>query len=168
MTIEPETMLFKGPEGYSASFAVDAVRTMVETSKAAGRRETGGILIGRYAASGWHVDVEEATHKPKGSWAGFSWFRRGNSGLAEYLRERWKDDLHYVGEWHFHPRSSPHPSNPDLAAMKRSAADPVYDCPMPLLAILGGDPLNIWQVSATLIGPDRVPLVLAQSPEAGR
>lgn len=160
-------MLFGGRGGYTAAIAPSAVQTMLDASTSSGRWETGGILVGRYAASGWHVDVEEATRKPEGSWAGFSWFRRGNRGLAEYLRERWEEDLHYIGEWHFHPRASPDPSSPDLSAMKRSAIDPAYDCPLPLLLILGGDPKKIWQLSATLVGPDRTPLFLSRASESG-
>jgi proteasome lid subunit RPN8/RPN11 len=151
MTTDVEPMQFLASNGYSATITSAAIFAMRAASEDAGRRETGGILIGRYGSSGWDVEVTEATRKPKGSWAGFTWFRRGNAGLGELLRARWAEDCYYVGEWHFHPKGHPSPSGADIAAMKRTAADPIYDCPIPILLILAGDPKNRWQISATLI-----------------
>lgn len=157
---------FAEPSGYGVTLTTDAISRMLAASDSAGRKETGGILIGRYSADGWHVEVNEATRKPKGSWAGFTWFRRGNNGLAELLRDRWAANCHYVGEWHFHPRSSAVPSKPDLAAMRKSAADPIYDCPIPLLLVLGGHPRTHWEISATLFVPDKPPIFLTPAPPA--
>lgn len=129
---------------------------MVEASAKAGRSETGGILIGRYGPEGWFADIVEATPKPKGSRSGWFWFQRSNSGLSDLLAERWRDGLHYLGEWHFHPGGAPTPSRSDIHAMWRVAGDEAYHCPAPILVVVGGRPKSDWALSATLFREGRV------------
>lgn len=127
-----------------------ATAAMIEAAMKAGRYETGGILIGRYGAETWSADIVEATPKPKGSSAGWFWFRRSPNGLGRLLEERWREGLYYVGEWHFHPAGAPNPSGPDIRAMQKLALDEAYNCPSPILLILGGSPKTRWSISATL------------------
>jgi proteasome lid subunit RPN8/RPN11 len=124
--------------------------SILATAVKAGRRETGGILIGRYDADGWMAEVVEATTKPRGSRAGWWWFRRGNAGLRELLSARWCDGYHYLGEWHFHPGGSSQPSGTDLHSMREISADPAYQCPEPILAIIGGRPTHRWELSVSV------------------
>jgi len=107
---------------------------------AARRHETGGILIGRYEDEGRLGVIEEATDRPNGSLLGTFWFGRASQGLAELLRDRWLEERHYLGEWHFHPGSSPEPSKRDNRTMAGIATTPRYQCDAPLLLILGQDP----------------------------
>lgn len=74
-----------------------AIASIVEASRAAGRSETGGILIVRYGPEGWVADIVEATPKPKGSRSGWFWFQRSSTGLTALLEERWSKGLHYLG-----------------------------------------------------------------------
>lgn len=127
-----------------------ALEAIVAASTRAGRRETGGILIGRHGSDGWTVEVAEATPKPKGSSAGWFTFRRSNEGLKLLLADRWERGQHYVGEWHFHPGGAPMPSGLDDRAMERISHDNDYDCVEPVLVILGGRPAGKFEVSATI------------------
>ncbi len=148
-TLEPQEFVATGEEGTSVWIGPAAIEGMIVAASAAGKKETGGILIGRYGPIGWVADVLEATPKPKGSLAGWAWFQRSNQGLAELLRQRWEAGLHYLGEWHYHPHASPTPSHSDLRAMQAIARDGSYRCPSPLLVIIGGSCAG-WQLSVTL------------------
>ncbi|RRU10601.1 hypothetical protein EGJ03_00730 [Stenotrophomonas maltophilia] len=148
-TLEPQEFVATGEEGTSVWIGPAAIEGMIAAASAAGRMETGGILIGRYGPIGWVADVLEATPQPKGSLAGGAWFQRSNQGLVELLRQRWEEGLHYLGEWHYHPHASPAPSCSDLRAMQAIARDGSYRCPSPLLVIIGGSCAG-WKLSVTL------------------
>lgn len=143
---------FRNPSGlpYRVCLAPSAADAMVAASVTAGRRETGGILIGRHASDGWTVEVAEATPKPKGSIAGWFSFRRGHDGLQRLLESRWLRGEHYLGEWHFHPGAAPAPSCSDNMAMEQISLDPAYACVEPLLIIIGGKPPDRFEISATI------------------
>lgn len=151
----PDPMEFTEGEGASVWLSSRAMTSMIEAAVAAGRNETGGILIGRYGIEAWNADIVEATPKPKGSKSGWFWFQRSSDGLAALLEQRWRDGLHYLGEWHFHPGGPPTPSAADVRAMKRVADDPAYCCPSPILVILGGRLREGWSLSATLFRDGR-------------
>lgn len=117
--------------------STDILAAVSDEAGRAGRDETGGILIGYYDGELTAV-VDEVVPMPRDSTFGRSWFRRGQHGLDDLLRNRWRKGLHYVGEWHSHPGGDPAPSGPDRAAMSRIVADPLYRCPAPILLIVGG------------------------------
>ena len=148
-TLEPQEFIATGDEGASVWLGPAAIQGMIAAASAAGKKETGGILIGRYGPIGWVADVLEATPQPEGSLAGWAWFQRSGQGLAELLRQRWEAGLHYLGEWHYHPDASPSPSHSDLSAMQAIARDRSYLCPSPLLVIIGGSRAG-WRISVTL------------------
>lgn len=153
----PSPLQFRSNELPEASIwlSVDAVSVMLSAAARAGRQETGGVIIGHYGTEGWVADIVEATPKPPRSQAGSNWFQRSASGLAELLKDRWKRSLHYLGEWHFHPGALPSPSASDVRAMQKIARDAAYDCPSPILVILGGYPGTSMTVSATLFRDGR-------------
>jgi hypothetical protein len=99
--------------------------------------ETGGILIGRYSANLSLAIVSRATAPPADSRAGATWFERGTTGIEKLLTEVWSKGLHYLGEWHYHPRGAPFASSKDEAQMRRIAADELTRCNAPILLILG-------------------------------
>jgi len=113
-----------------------------------GNRETGGILIGRYTDSLDLAIVHQVTGPPRDSTAGRTWFRRGMAGLQSLLLDRWRKARdYYLGEWHLHPGSPPNPSSDDAAQMKKISSAPEYQCPEPILLIVGGDPQGEWTIS---------------------
>lgn len=149
---QPKTMEFRDPAGseYSVWVSPAAIELILTAATKAGRRETGGILIGRYDPEGWIAEVVEATGKPHGSRAGLWWFNRGNGGLQNMLEERWAMGQYYLGEWHFHPGGAPIPSDTDKRSMWKIAADPVYQCSAPVLMIIGGKLPSGWTMSASV------------------
>ncbi len=128
-----------------------AVQGMVGSCIEAGRKETGGILIGRLEDDGQTARIVEATPRPRDSKFGWFWFRRGTAGLGKLLEERWHSGLHYLGEWHYHPDGSCEPSGADYVAMAAIAGDSRYQSPEPILAILGGNPRDRWAISVTVL-----------------
>lgn len=112
----------------------------------AGNNETGGILIGKYSPDRHTAIIKKITGPPKGSIQGKHTFKRGVIDLNKlfgkdsFLRNR------YVGEWHFHPNSSPQPSMVDNYQMKKNAANTSLNCPETILLIIGGNQ-NGWEIS---------------------
>jgi hypothetical protein len=142
---EAAPLVFVDADGrFEVVMMPEAIGAMVAAAKQAGRKETGGILIGRLDAGGGTAIVLEATAKPADSGSGWAWFRRGVRGLRSLLAYRWQEGRHYLGEWHYHPGSSPAPSGPDREAIAAIARDGRYQCPEPILSIIGGSPTR-WQ-----------------------
>ncbi len=54
----------------------------------------------------------------------------------------------YLGEWHFHPKEAPDPSEIDRAGIKGISESPRYRCPEPVLLIIGGSLLDDWRIRA--------------------
>ncbi len=123
-----------------------ALAKAVKQCGKAGRRETGGILVGRYTGTHDCAVVTYASDAPGDSQAGGTWFRRGVAGLQHWLNGLWKSKVYYLGEWHFHPYAVASPSGDDLVEMKLIASTKSYHCPEPLLLIVGGDPNEDWHV----------------------
>jgi Prokaryotic homologs of the JAB domain len=141
----------------AVSVGDEAWASIVERCMAAGRSETGGILIGRYTRWRDRAEVIEATGPPRDSrfWPFAFW--RGLRGLRAILATRWEESgTYYLGEWHFHPCMSAEPSGTDLTQMRRFAADPAYRCPKPVLVVVGGDPSVAAEVTVSVINGDEV------------
>lgn len=112
--------------------------------------ETGGILVGKYNSFFNTAEVTEIIKAPRDSSFGRAWFHRGVYGLKSQLRRFWINNQYYLGEWHFHPHSSPAPSSTDIIQIKKIAADKEYNCPEPILLIIGGNPADKCSASATI------------------
>ncbi len=117
----------------------EVLRALGRHCREANSSETGGILIGHYVEDGSVAIVREATRPPSDSRRGRSWFVRGVDGLSDLLGQRWrsKNRTHYLGEWHFHPADKIEPSATDLAQMSDISRIQTYQCPEPVLLILG-------------------------------
>ena len=117
--------------------------------------ETGGILLGHYAASHDRAIVTEITRAPADSQSGSTWFVRGVRGLQQKLDRLWqRNQAYYLGEWHFHPFGPPRPSPTDQGQMQEISHSKQYHCPEPVLLILGGDPKAEWSASAYVFPKD--------------
>lgn len=102
-------------------------------------KETGGILIGKYSPDHSVAIVTKLTGPPKDSKSGRTWFHRGILGLPKLLHMHWNKKEYYLGEWHYHPFSSPNPSYQDIEQMRTIAESKSYHCPEPIMLIIGGD-----------------------------
>ena len=137
---------------------------MLRFCRKAGDRETGGILIGRYTDALDLAIVHEITGPPTDSAFGRTWFHRGWVGLQTHLLQRWRISRdYYLGEWHFHPGSSPLPSFIDQEQMKKISSTFEYQCPEPILLILGGNPRGKWAISARVYPRGEQPQEMTES-----
>jgi integrative and conjugative element protein (TIGR02256 family) len=103
--------------------------------------ETGGIIVGSYSTDLSSATVSKIMGPPTDSRSGFSWFERGTKGIKETLDNLWQSKQQfYLGEWHYHPYSTPSPSHRDLLQMREVAQHPDFACPEPIMLIAGGNP----------------------------
>ncbi|WP_202593642.1 ThiF family adenylyltransferase [Halococcus sediminicola] len=101
--------------------------------------ETGGIAAGS-TREGRPALVVNAKDPPRDSIHSPTRFLRGTEEVEEWLRDaRESIGLKYFGEWHYHPEQRPAVSEKDRDAMNEIAADRDYNCPHPLLFIMGED-----------------------------
>ena len=102
-------------------------------------KETGGILLGRYTEDGSLAQAIEAPDPAPDTRAGHTWLIRGTHGLSSLLAARWRSRrrLHYIGEWHYHPTERLEPSRQDLSQMEAIANRQQYQCPEPIMILLG-------------------------------
>jgi len=101
--------------------------------------ETGGILIGHYTSDQSCAIVNLVKGPTSDSKSGRTWFYRGTKDLQVFLERLWRTNKnHYLGEWHYHPGGSPIPSVEDRMQMTQIANSKRYNCPEPILIIIGG------------------------------
>lgn len=100
--------------------------------------ETGGILIGRYSENLKWAEIMAATGAPMDSRRTPYAFIRSTKGIPALLKSAWKKRQYYLGEWHYHPDSSPKPSEIDLKTMYNLSKNEDLNCPEPVLLIIGG------------------------------
>jgi integrative and conjugative element protein (TIGR02256 family) len=124
---------------YGCGYSVIISITFIELAE---NRETGGVLAGYYSQLLDRAIIKNLTGPPKDSKRGYTWFVRGVSGLQSLIFQLWKKKQYYLGEWHFHPHASSHPSSQDINQMAMIAESKQYHCPEPLLLIIGGSPEN--------------------------
>ena len=124
--------------------------------------ETGGILVGSYSADGVVARIDEALGPPKGSRSTRTEFMRSPSGLKSILQRRWASQQYYLGEWHFHPQGMGCPSPQDQRQLADIGSDSAYDCPKPILIVVGGcsndREIGVWVLAnGELVRLRRVP-----------
>jgi integrative and conjugative element protein (TIGR02256 family) len=119
----------------------DEVRArLVEQCIRSRRKETGGILIGRYSDLHDKAVVSDVTGPPRDSIRRRFSFVRGLVGVQRRLDQAWRRRAFYLGEWHFHPFMAADPSDRDRTQIIAFSKDPAYACPEPILVVIGGDP----------------------------
>lgn len=128
---------FRSDDGrFCLTLPASAIAELCRLCSAAKASETGGILVGFYTPTGESAVVTRVTGPPKDSKAGATWFHRGTDSLNEQLARRWGKGEFYLGEWHYHPGSSPPvPSPQDCTQLEQIADSPRYHCPEPVLVI---------------------------------
>lgn len=130
-------VVLKSNDGsYSLRISDRLVRQLLEICQKADPYETGGILVGYYDESGATAVVTEVTGPPRDSQAGRSRFCRGVDGLQSLLDQQWPR-RYYLGEWHRHPGGLGTPSAVDRCQLREIASSMEYQCPEPLLVIVG-------------------------------
>jgi integrative and conjugative element protein (TIGR02256 family) len=127
--------------GFGLRLQQSHFNTLFAWCESSAGKETGGVIIGHYAGDRVWAIINEVTPPPPDSKAGRSWFHRGISGMLNSLVHKWheKPRTYYLGEWHYHPDAHPDPSPDDRKTMKRRDLRSGFQCPEPILIIIGGD-----------------------------
>lgn len=132
---------------YNVCLSKILLNSMQILCEASSPNETGGILIGHYTEDNNTAIITEFLTAPSDSDSGFTWFYRGTSGVIQKLNTIWNEKRHYyIGEWHYHPNSSSSLSNQDIKQMKSISKIKSYNCPEPILLIIGGN-ASLWENS---------------------
>lgn len=162
---KPRSRTFRSADGkYALSIPREKLVKILQFCVAADKFETGGILVGHYSKNHDVAHVSDASGPPKDSKSGTTWFRRGLYGMQKWLLRLWKDDHFYLGEWHFHPSARPSPSGTDKTQIKEISDSLPYNCPEPVLLIIGGNLPGAWEIEA-YVSPRGGSLVRLEHPE---
>lgn len=134
---------------FGVSFQRVLFSKMLQECWNAGHYETGGILFGKYNDDLDDANILGFSTAPNDSKRGRFSFQRGIAGLQKMLHSLWQktDREYYLGEWHFHPYSSPVASSTDRQQMFAHANDRKLHCPEPIMIIIGGNPCHDWNVN---------------------
>lgn len=136
---------------FRVHLSTKVINELLSLSIAAGIKETGGILVGHYDKDHTDAYVTDISGPGRGSKHGFVSFFRAVGHLQGWLDKVWNGGKsYYLGEWHFHPMSSPTASNTDKRQMFEITTDAKASCPEPILIILGGNPKAQWKVSVSI------------------
>ena len=99
------------------SITSGVISTMRKLRREAGGNETGGVLIGTFDLVRNVVHIVAALPAPPDSKQAPTYFVRGKKDLKPRIEELSSGSagrLHYLGEWHSHPRAVPaRPSDDD-------------------------------------------------------
>lgn len=120
--------------------------------------ETGGILIGRYSKDLKWAEITTITRAPAESKRTRCSFMRSTQGIITKLKNAWKKQQYYLGEWHYHPNASPKPSGLDLQTMLNLSGSEELHCPEPILLIIGGSPSTWYQYIGVCVEDQEIEL----------
>jgi len=145
-------LTFKDREGqFAVLIDLTQMAHLLERCANANDYETGGILMGYYNEKLDTATVIRVVGAPDDSRRGRTWFHRGVLGLQDLILGLWSKQRHYyLGEWHYHPNGSPEASTVDVRQMEEIASSRSYQCPEPILLIIGGNPRGSWSVQVTV------------------
>ncbi len=116
-----------------------ALSRILELSRRAAPKETGGVLVGYYTEAQDCAVVTEVSGAPSDSKSGRNFFVRGTAGLQRWLNRLWRRERRfYLGDWHSHPGEAPLASPTDIAQLKEIAEDESCKCPEPVALLIGG------------------------------
>lgn len=158
-----ESKLTFRDRGSQFAVLIDSIQmdNLLKQCANAGEYETGGILIGYYSEKLNTAIVTRVVDAPDDSRRGRNWFHRGISGLQVLILGLWARQRHYyLGEWHYHPKGSPEASAVDVRQMEEIASSSSYQCPEPILLIIGGNPERIWSMQITIFKKSSGSLIL--------
>ena len=105
--------------------------------------ETGGLVFGELNEAAGVLWVTDVDGPPSDSDAAEDHFTCGTDGTeyaAMHRQCRFRGSVDWIGSWHTHPMSSPHPSSVDMNAVAQLLAGPQSTCRTCLILILSGSP----------------------------
>jgi integrative and conjugative element protein (TIGR02256 family) len=156
---------------FGIQLPAQCMQTMLEYAVRDYPKETGGVLLGRYTPSLEIAIVTEVSGPPMDSQKARSGFWRGISGLQSLISRLWKEQQYYLGEWHVHPDGPPIPSVTDHDQMRAISESSAYQCPEPLLLILGYSKKSFpprWSAGAYVFPRQGSHITLSNPEHSGR
>jgi proteasome lid subunit RPN8/RPN11 len=126
---------------------------LVRELRKAGKRETGGLLLGEHLGDNLFKIVGVTVQAKSGAESHFIRDPTQHaSQLETFFREHVDDYLrfNYLGEWHSHPSFDVHPSGPDLLSMSELVGDSTVGVNFAVLLIVRLDSHKQLFSSATL------------------
>ena len=118
--------------------------------------ETGGVLLGYWVTPGEEVVVADAIGPGPRAHHAAKRFRPDRDYQEAEIARRYEASGRYhtyLGDWHSHPRASPHLSRLDRRALRAIAREEDARAPVPLMAVLGfGTP---WVLAVWCLAPSR-------------
>ncbi|WP_394072902.1 Mov34/MPN/PAD-1 family protein [Xanthobacter autotrophicus] len=146
MPSSPSDLTFTYPTGSLRVLVRGAVLLHVSHHRQTScwRREAGGQLFARIHGDEW--SVEQATGPRQSDLRSRFGFRPNRKAEQQEIGERFTAGLHYVGDWHTHPESSPKPSSTDISSMKDMVSASRHELAGFLMMIVGTrpGPSGIW------------------------
>jgi hypothetical protein len=144
-------MRFKSKDlKFEVQVSPNVISDILHKCVSSGRNETGGLLAGHYSTNLKVAVIDLLAPEISDSSAGRVWFKRGTKGLQVWLDEIFLREKYYLGEWHYHPFSNPNPSLQDINQMLKISEDTSWNCPEPILLIVGGDPSMDFTLTITV------------------
>ena len=130
-------MIWKSTTGMQIEITAGAFKSITRYISSRKIGETGGILIGRYSDDlSTAVILSASGPGPQSVFGLFSFTRRATS-LQKELDSEFELGRYYLGEWHCHPGRNHTPSLQDICQMQTISNLPSYNCPEPILMVLG-------------------------------
>ena len=136
-------------------WAAAALEEALREAQRAYPLETGGLLLGWTTGPGTVVISRvigpgpRASHRATSFTPDAAWQERQLADAYEQAGRR----LHYLGDWHSHPRGTIRLSGIDRATLRRIAGHPDARAAHPVMAVLAGGPM--WQVAVHQHAPRR-------------
>jgi integrative and conjugative element protein (TIGR02256 family) len=108
------------------------------------KTEAGGQLFASFAEG--RIDVLFATGPSKKAARGRYFFRPNRREEQEEIRAAFKEDLHFIGDWHTHPEPEPIPSSADIDKASQIFRRSKHELNGLLLVIVGTakPPNGLW------------------------
>ncbi len=135
---------------------LDVQAKLIQELRKAGKKETGGLLLGEHLGPDMFRIVGATVQAKSGTHARFVRDPAQHATqLDAFFREHGDDcqRFNYLGEWHSHPSFDLHPSGPDLLSMSEIVDDPEVGVSFAVLVIGRLSRHGELLLSATLCQP---------------
>jgi integrative and conjugative element protein (TIGR02256 family) len=123
----------------------DAIATMLRLQQLKPAEPEGGGMLFAQIESGW-ITIRVATQPYPSDYRSRVTFEPDLRLQQQEIRRRFKEGLHFIGEWHTHPVRHPQPSGADLHSMARCFATSRHTLRSFVMVIVGtaGWPDCLW------------------------
>ena len=114
-----------------------------------GDPEAGGVLLGRLIEESDDVVIDEASVPSDSDRRGRTFFQRARRVAQKIVDRAWRKTSGtrvYLGEWHTHPESVPHPSAQDHSDWLRIVQTARFEHDFLLFVIVGTQTIRTWIV----------------------